>query len=101
MMLLIKTYIVKIKGLIDRESLNKWRSGVYLDDKKTSSYIVNIVNKDYKNNCLKIEMKEGRNRQIRRIAKTLVFNVIDLQRISFGGIILGTLKESHWKIINS
>ena len=95
-----KTYIVKIKGSIDSESLNKWRSGVYLDDKKTSPCIVNIVNKDFKNTCLKIVMTEGRNRQIRRIANTLGFNVIDLQRISFGAITLGTLKEGHWKIIN-
>ena len=45
-------------------------------------------------------MKEGRNRQIRRIAEHLGFMVLDLKMISFGNFLLDNFNERDWKIIN-
>ncbi|WP_036902648.1 MULTISPECIES: hypothetical protein [Prochlorococcus] len=46
---------------------------------------------------LKIELKEGRNRQIRKVAELLGHPVIDLQRISIGEIKIEGLKEGFWR----
>ena len=70
-----------------------------MDGKKTSPCEIELIKKDSKNTILKITLKEGRNRQIRRIASYLGYKVIDLQRINFANISLGNLKEGDWKLI--
>ena len=45
-------------------------------------------------------MKEGRNRQIRRIAEHIGFMVLDLKIILFGDFSLENLNGGDWKIIN-
>ena len=95
-----KTYIVRLDKQIDDFSLDLWRSGVNLEGKVTLSCFIKIVSISSQGSVLKIVMKEGRNRQIRRIADSLGFRVVDLQRISFGNFSLGNLKEGDWKIIS-
>ena len=42
-------------------------------------------------------LKEGKNRQIRKMFKTLGYNVISLERIAFGKIKLGKLKLGNYR----
>ena len=95
-----KIYIVKINGKLDRNDLDKWRSGIDLDGKKTNPCEINLIKKDSKCTFLKITLKEGRNRQIRRIVSLFGYKVLDLQRVNFANISLGSLKEGDWKLIN-
>ena len=95
-----KIYIVKINGKLDRNELDKWRSGIDLDGKKTNPCEINLIKKDSKCSFLKITLKEGRNRQIRRIVSLFGYKVLDLQRVNFANISLGSLKEGDWKLIN-
>ena len=95
-----KIYIVKINGKLDRNELDKWRSGIDLDGKKTNPCEINLIKKDSKCTFLKITLKEGRNRQIRRIVSLFGYKVLDLQRVNFANISLGSLKEGDWKLIN-
>ena len=95
-----KIYIVKINGKLDRNELDKWRSGIDLDGKKTNPCEINLIKKDSKCTFLKITLKEGRNRQIRRIVSLFGYKVLDLQRVNFANIPLGSLKEGDWKLIN-
>ena len=53
-----------------------------------------------KNTFLKVTIKEGRNRQIRRIVSQLGHKVIDLKRVNFASISLGNLREGDWKHID-
>ncbi|MBK17188.1 MAG: pseudouridine synthase [Prochlorococcus sp. SP3034] len=96
-----KTYIVKLDKEIDNNSLDLWRSGVNLDGRDTLSCFIQLVSTNSQKTVLKIVMKEGRNRQIRRIAAHLGFKVKDLKRISFGNFSLGNLIEGDWKIVKS
>ena len=52
---------------------------------------------DFKSNIVKVFLKEGRNRQIRKMFKTLDYNVISLERIAFGKIKLGKLKVGNYR----
>ena len=95
-----KTYIVKINGELNINQLNIWRSGIDLDGIKTLPCEIDLIKKDPKYTILKITLKEGRNRQIRRIASLLGHKVIDLQRVNFANVELGNLKEGDWKLIH-
>ena len=94
-----KIYIVKINGELNKNELDIWRSGINLDGKKTFPCEIDLINKDSKDHFLKITLKEGRNRQIRRIVSLFGYKVIDLKRINFANISLGNLKEGDWKLI--
>ena len=95
-----KIYMVKINGVLNTNQLDIWRKGIDLDGKKTSPCEVKLIKKDSKYNLLKITLKEGRNRQIRRIISLFGYKVLDLQRVNFANISLGNLKEGEWKLID-
>ena len=52
---------------------------------------------DFKNNIVKVFLKEGRNRQIRKMFKILGYNVVSLERVAFGKIKLGNLKIGTYR----
>ena len=95
-----KIYIVKINGELNKKELDIWRNGIDLDGKKTFPCNIDLIKNDSKNTLLKVTLKEGRNRQIRRIVSLLGYKLVDLKRVNFANISLGNLKEGDWKIID-
>lgn len=81
-----KTYEVLVKGHPTAEILEIWRKGVVLEGRKTRPAEVNFIKRLAKNSHLEIVLKEGRNRQIRRVAQQLGYPVIKLHRTSIGPI---------------
>ena len=81
-----KTYRVLVKGHPPEETLQKWREGVLLDNKKTRAAQVQLIEKIAENSHLEIVLGEGRNRQIRRVAKKLGYPVIGLHRTAIGSV---------------
>ena len=57
----------------------------------------NDLDKVNQKTLLKVILKEGRNRQIRRIATLIGHPVQDLQRISISSISLNGLQEGKWR----
>lgn len=92
-----KTYKVIVEGRITHEALEKWRSGMYLDGRKTIPAQITVMRQDVSFTHLEIVMREGRKRQIRRIANMLGFPVTQLVREKIGPIILGSLKLGDWR----
>ncbi|WP_017316620.1 pseudouridine synthase [Mastigocladopsis repens] len=85
-----KTYRVLVKGHPPQEVLQMWRQGVVLEGRKTRPAQVRVIEKFAYSSCLEILLKEGRNRQIRRVAQQLGYPVIELHRTAIGSIQLQT-----------
>jgi pseudouridine synthase len=81
-----KTYEVLVKGHPSEAVLENWRQGVTLDGRKTRPAQVKLIESLAKNSRLEIVLKEGRNRQIRRVAQQLGYPVIKLHRTAIGQI---------------
>ncbi|AVZ30489.1 MULTISPECIES: pseudouridine synthase [Cyanophyceae] len=81
-----KTYQVLVKGHPSEAVLEMWRKGVVLEGRKTRPAKVHLIESLAKNSHLEIVLKEGRNRQIRRVAQQLGYPVIKLHRTSIGPI---------------
>ena len=92
-----KTYRVTVAGLPDAEKLNQWRRGVVLDGTVTRPAEVKLLKGTPQTSVLKVILREGRNRQIRRIALALGHRVLDLQRIAIGDLTLGSMREGCWR----
>ena len=96
-----KTYIVKINGKINQNLIKLWQAGIFLQGKRTFPCQIKIIKEDSKFFVIKIILKEGRNRQIRRVANSLGYEVIDLKRTDFGGFSLEGLREGDWRLIKN
>ncbi len=92
-----KTYLVWVIGHPSQSILDKWRKGILLDGKITMPATVEVIKVIGYKTLLKVILKEGRNRQIRRIAKLIGHPVQDLQRIAISNIKLNGLQEGDWR----
>lgn len=96
-----KTYEVMVLGTISDEKLSALRNGIELEDGKTSPAEVLVTSKTNHHTWLKIVLKEGRKRQIRRMASALHLHIKDLKRISIGPIKLGNLDIGKFRNLRS
>ncbi len=92
-----KFYSVWVKGIPTKSTLTRWREGIELDGRLISKSSVNIVRNKGDNALLEIILREGRNRQIRRVSEILGHKVIDLKRVAISSIKLNGLKEGEWR----
>lgn len=90
-----KEYYVKIEGNISDGALKKLEFGISLDGKKLKRAIVKRVSK----NSFNIILKEGRNRQIRRMCEKVGFEVILLKRLRISNIYLNDLQEGKFEYL--
>ncbi|TXJ25270.1 pseudouridine synthase [Brachyspira aalborgi] len=90
-----KEYYVKLEGNISDGALKKLVFGISLDGKKLKPAIVKRVSK----NSFNIILKEGRNRQIRRMCEKVGFEVILLKRLRISNIYLNDLQEGKFEYL--
>ena len=95
-----KSYLVWVNGQPEKSVLNEWRKGVILEGKMTMPAKVELVDRMNSNTLLKVTLKEGRNRQIRKLADLFGHPVKDLQRIAISNIKLNDLQEGDWRALN-
>lgn len=85
-----KTYRVKVLGIVPVIKLDKLRMGVELEDGLTAPATVDLVGYDREKGTTEfnITIREGRNRQVRRMCDAIGFPVRDLQRTKMGPLVL-------------
>src|SRR3989344_2515270 len=83
--------------LLNQPQLRSLRNGVRLHDGKTAPAEVRIVKEGYSFSYLEITLHEGKNRQIRRMCEAVRINLLELSRIQFGPISIGTIKEGAYR----
>jgi 23S rRNA pseudouridine2605 synthase len=86
-----KTYIVTVKGIIQSKTLEKLQKGIWLAEGKTAGASVKILNKSHTETLLEITIKQGLNRQIRRMLAKLKLPVKSLKRTKIGKISIKNL----------
>lgn len=88
-----KEYRVRVRGEVTREAVALLRHGLELDGRvlKPAGVFDNGKGR------LKFILKEGRNRQIRRMCELVGLRVVDLQRTRIGPIKLDDLEEGRWR----
>lgn len=93
-----KTYRVTIDGKVSEEQLLRLSSGVELDDGKiTLPCSAEVLTEEPSRTVLRITIKQGLNRQIRRMCAAVGLQVGRLRRTAIGGVKLGMLKTGEWR----
>lgn len=92
-----KSYIAKIKGILDKEDVRTLKEGIKLDNKIIYPDRVKIKKINKKNNTtlINIVLHDGINHEVKRLIEKLGYEVIKLKRESFGFLMLGSLKSGE------
>ena len=92
-----KVYRVSVRPSINDAQAEKLCAGVVIDGRKTAPAQVRVVKREEERSVLEIVIREGRNRQIRKMCDVVGLEVARLKRTAIGGVKLGGLKSGDWR----
>ncbi len=93
-----KTYRVTIDGRVKEEQLSQLMAGVEIEENVwTLPCTVEVLTEEPERTVLRFVIKEGRNRQIRRMCEAVGLQVGRLRRTAIGGVKLGMLKPGEYR----
>ena len=92
-----KIYRVQVHGVPDPATLQRLCSGVIDRGERLSAESVRVIGGGEKNSWLEIVLREGRNRQIRRMLAACGHDVLRLMRVAIGAVELGDLPKGAWR----
>ncbi len=96
-----KVYEVELEGAIPNQALDQWRRGVELDGRITAPAPIEVIKRSSTYTRLRIVLREGRKRQIRRIAASFGYPVLRLVRVRIGPLELGDLEPGQWRTLTT
>jgi len=100
-----KVYEVTIAGTLAAEDVQRLEAGLFLPDRRraeasrTAGSKLSFIKRDGENTKLRMELREGRNRQIRRMFADLGHNVRKLRRVQMGPLQLKSLAVGQWRAL--
>lgn len=99
--MLERAYEARVRGVPDRKALDRLRRGVPLDGERTQPAHVTVAKlvdgKSTPQAVVEVILKEGRNRQVRRMLEAVGHPVLRLTRVRIGPVRLGTLKPGEMR----
>src|SRR4051794_19572088 len=101
-----KTYRAVVDGYVHGDQLDELKRGIWLADPhkgvgfKTGRSHITIVKRNKQRSTLDITIREGRNRQVRRMLAKIGHKVRELTRVRFGPLQLGDLKPGQSRLLS-
>jgi pseudouridine synthase len=92
-----RVYRVKVSGTPTAETLRAWATGMHLEDGRTAPADVSVESGTGPSTWVRFGLREGRNRQIRRMVEARRHTVHRLVRVAFGPVTLGDLAVGTWR----
>ena len=92
-----RTYKATVSGFLTDEAMFALRNGIDLEDGPSGPSRVVIVSRTNRQSTVRITIRQGRSRQIRRMLEGVGYLVIHLMRTGFGPLSLGDLKLGQYR----
>jgi 23S rRNA pseudouridine2605 synthase len=92
-----RTYEARVAGLPDQDAIDRLRQGIPLDGKRTLPADVVLLNTSGRDGVVLITIREGRNRQVRRMLEAVGHPVDTLKRVKIGPLSDRMLKRGEWR----
>jgi len=96
-----KVYEVRVEGEPREEDLDKVRHGLFLEGRRSAPARIKVVRRSHRHATLKVEIHEGRKREIRKLFEAVGFPVAGLVRTDFAGLTLDELKPGRWRYLRT
>ena len=95
-----REYKVRVHGKVDIEKIKLIEKGVTIDGINYSAIKINKGKKTNTNSWLSVVLREGKNREIRKICKYIDLNVSRLLRVGYGPFKLNDMKKGEIKEVS-
>ena len=92
-----KTYSVQVRGKLEREQIEKIRKGTWLAGGRTGGAKVVVRGKSQQSTSLLVTLREGKNREIRRVFAQIEAPVKQLKRVRIGILTIHKLKPGAFR----
>lgn len=92
-----KTYLVRVRGTLSREARERLAGGVLLEDGMTAPARLDKVRSAGTHSWFELTIREGRNRQVRRMCEAIGFQVSRLKRIRIAFLELDELPSGKFR----
>lgn len=92
-----KEYLAVVRGVPGERDLRMLRAGIPLEDGLTLPASADVVGSAHGQATIRVVIREGRNRQVRRMLEAVGHPVRALTRTAFGPVRLGRLKPAAWR----
>ena len=92
-----RRYLAWVRGDVTPDRLRALERGVVLSEGLTAPAVVRATKRRSNGALLHMTLREGRNREVRRMCEVVGLVVERLVRVAFGAIVLGDLKPGSWR----
>lgn len=92
-----KVYIAKVKGTPTREALEAFENGLKIEDYTTAPAKIKVLKETNQHALVEVKIREGKNRQVRKMCDAIGHPIVELKRIAMGRINLGNLDVGNWR----
>lgn len=95
-----KTYRARVFGIVSKDRLAHLREGVDIGGFVTQPAEVELIKQSDRFAIVEIKIREGKNRQVRKMFKAVGNTVLELERTAIGELYMGRLLEGHYRKLN-
>ena len=95
-----KIYHVQTDRIMDAELLARMMAGVLSNGEMLTAKAARPIRAGEKNGWIEVELREGKNRQIRRMLDVLGVDCLRLVRVAFGDLTLGDLAKGAARVLD-
>lgn len=92
-----RIYVVSVRGRIDTAAIARLTAGIGSGSSRVQAEAVTLRKSSGRESHLTVELREGRNREVRRLFEAVGHEVTRLKRVRLGGLELGTLAPGEWR----
>jgi 23S rRNA pseudouridine2605 synthase len=92
-----KEYIAKVRGVLKESDLAKFRESIVIEGRATQPAQVRLDRVEGDKTWIQLVLREGRNRQVRRLGEAAGFPVLRLARTAHAGITTHDLRPGQWR----
>jgi 23S rRNA pseudouridine2605 synthase len=94
-----KEYVAKVRGVLNETTLERFAKSIEIDGRRTQPADVQILRVEGDKTWITITLREGKNRQVRRLGDEAGFPVLRLSRLSHAGITTEGLRPGQWRAL--
>lgn len=96
-----KEYLLKVQGVVGEAELQRFRQSISIGGAWTQPAEVAQTRRSGDKTWLTVALREGKNRQIRRLAEHAGCRVMRLSRTRFAGVTVAGLRPGEWRHLTS
>lgn len=94
-----KKYIVTAKGHVGPEILRQFTKGVFFEEEVYKAVKARALKAGQSHSIVEMVLREGKNREIRRMFEAVGIEIERLQRVQIGPVKLGELPKGKWRTL--